>query len=305
MNFRTEIIDLASEGFFYSSGSVLSNGTLGLLPITGEYEEFLCSANLANRNILNREFVDKIVDGGIDYNTLLYCDWQSIVLNSRVMNYGPHAKMNVTCDSCGHQFEHDTSFAFKGTAFNFSKYERGVNRISYLFPKCKRTVKFRLPTCSEHEIYERGSWLGMAKAITLSVEGINDIENFYENDLSASDSIAFRRYVEGNTPGYITDVSVTCPSCQITKNSKIDVTLDILGLRPESKMAIHSEIFDLCYYSNGAFTQDGVYKMPTNLRSFYIKKLVEVKKSEAAAAHKGEDGPSNSKISKPPVVKGR
>jgi hypothetical protein len=68
-------------------------------------------------------------------------------------------------------------------------------------------------------------------------------------------------------------------------------------------MNIHSEIFDLCYYSNGAFTQDGVYKMPTMLRAFYIKKLVEAKKAEAEANKSASKGGGSSKISKPPTVK--
>jgi hypothetical protein len=303
VNLHTEIIDLASEGFFYPSGSVLSKGTVGLLPITAEHEEFLCSVNLANRGVLGREFLSKIVDGKVDYDTLFYCDWQSILLNLRVMNYGAQTKMKIVCDSCSHEFEEDVSFAFKGRPFDFSRYERGVNRLSYVFPKCKRTVNFRLPTCAEHEIHERGSWLAMAKIITTGIDGVENIEDFYENELPAADGASFRKYVENKTPGYVTDIAITCPSCQNIKTSKFDVGMDIFGIRPESKMNIHSEIFDLCYYSNGAFTQESVYHMPTSLRTFYIKKLLEVKKAEAEAMKKAEDGPSKGKTAKPPVVK--
>jgi len=43
---------------------------------------------------------------------------------------------------------------------------------------------------------------------------------------------------------------------------------------------LYNEIFSLSYYSNGGFTFDVVYQMPTILRKHFIKKLQDVKKSE-------------------------
>lgn len=303
MNPHAEIIDLASEGYFYPTGSVLASGKIGILPITAEHEELLCSVNMANRGLLDKEFLNSLVDGGIDYDTLLYCDKQSIILNLRVVNYGAHTKLSTTCGECGEEFEHDMSFAFRGRNFDFLKCRRGVNELLYTFPKCNKVVRFRLPTCAEHNVYEQCGWLAMAKIITVGIEGVDNIENFYDYELSATDSAKFRKYIEDKTPGYNNEVLITCPKCHNTKSSKMDVGLDIFGIRPETKMNMHSEIFDLCYYSNGAFTQDGVYKMPTSLRSFYIKKLVEAKKAEAEASKKAQDAPSSKKIARPPFVK--
>ena len=163
---------------------------------------------------------------------------------------------------------------------------------------------FRLATCTEYDIYIKQGWLAFAKVITLEIDGVTDINNFYEYELSATDSKLFRKFYDEHTPGYINDISITCPACNSVRNSKMDVNTDIFAIRPESKMNIHSEIFDLCYYSNGAFTQDGVYKMPTNLRSFYIKKLVDAKKAEADANKSAsEGGGKRSEIARPPKVK--
>ena len=52
------------------------------------------------------------------------------------------------------------------------------------------------------------------------------------------------------------------------------------GLAPEYKVTLHEEIFNLCYYSNGGFTQSEVYALPVYLRRFYLKKLVDAKKQE-------------------------
>jgi hypothetical protein len=146
--------------------------------------------------------------------------------------------------------------------------------------------------------------LAFAKAITLRIDDVEDINNFYEYELSATDSKLFRKFYEEHTPGYINEIAVSCPTCNAVRKSKMDINTDIFAIRPESKMNIHSEIFDLCYYSNGAFTQEGVYKMPTMLRAFYIKKLVDAKKAEADANKSASEGSKQpSKIARPPTAK--
>ena len=304
MNLHSEIIDLASEGYFYPSSSKLSSGEVSILPITAEHEELLANSNLARRGLLETEFLNSVVEGGINPDELLFCDKQSILLNLRIANYGAHTTMKTTCGDCDKEFEHDISFGFRPKMFKCSKYERGNNRLSYTFLKCKKNVYFRLATCTEYDIYEKQGWLAFAKVITLEIDGVTDINNFYEYELSATDSKLFRKFYDEHTPGYINDISITCPACNSVRNSKMDVNTDIFAIRPESKMNIHSEIFDLCYYSNGAFTQDIVYKMPTNLRSFYIKKLVDAKKAEADANKSAsEGGGKRSEIARPPKVK--
>jgi hypothetical protein len=65
------------------------------------------------------------------------------------------------------------------------------------------------------------------------------------------------------------------------------------GLAPDYKVVLHEEIFSLCYYSNGGFTQSEVYALPIYLRRFYLKKLVDVKKQESSQttdAGKGQKG---------------
>lgn len=52
------------------------------------------------------------------------------------------------------------------------------------------------------------------------------------------------------------------------------------GLAPDYKVTLHEEIFGLCYYSNGGFTQSEVYALPVHLRRFYLKKLIDAKRQE-------------------------
>lgn len=57
--------------------------------------------------------------------------------------------------------------------------------------------------------------------------------------------------------------------------------LTSFGLPPEYKVSLHEELFNLCYYSNGAFSHTRAYNLPVFLRRFYIKKLSDTKKQEA------------------------
>ncbi len=302
MNLNAEVIDLASEGYFYSHQSPLAGGTLKILPITAAHEELLANGNLAKRGLLEREFLNSVVEGGVNYDELLHCDKVSILLNLRIANYGSTAKAKTNCAACGEEFEYDLTFAFRGRPFDFSRYQRGRNELSYVFPRCKKTVKFRLGTCAEHEIFAKEGWLAFAKKITNSIEGVEDLEEFYLYQLSAIDSKLFREFYETRTPGYDTTTRMECPSCKASRQSKLDVTHEIFGVTPASRLALHGEIFDLCYYSNGAFTQEGVYNMPTSLRNFYVKRLVDAKKAEAdahKAASEGKQKPT--KLAKPPT----
>ena len=303
MNRHAEIIDLASEGYFYPTGSVLSSGTVKIFPITAQQEELLSNGNLLNRGLLDKEFLDEVVYGGVDFNTLLHCDKVSILLNLRSLNYGTFTKLKIICDSCEVEYEQEVSLAFKGIPFSFYGCERGVNRLKYTFPRCKKSVYFKLPTVNEQLVYAQHGWLAFAKHITLSVDGVDDVDNFYDFELSASDSKSFRTHYEKNMPGYNNSVLTKCTSCGSNKKIKMDVDCKIFGVNPGSGPIIHSEIFELCYYGNGAFTQDVVYNMPTRLRSFYIQKLVDAKKTEAEAQKKSASGPSHHEIARPPTAK--
>lgn len=299
---ESEIIDLVSEGHFYPSNHHLSSGKLRIFPITARYEEMLGNTNLIKRNLLEKQFLSNIIDGEFDYDDLLACDRDSILLNLRIANYGATAKTKIRCDECETDFESNLSFAIKSKPFDFSKCVKGKNELRYKFIKANKELVYKLPNIAEQDIYDKLGWLSFLKVITLHIESVSDIEDFYDNMLPASDSSTFRTYFEKYTPGYQTVALFQCPSCKQNKKSKIDISTDIFGIGPESRLNIHGEIFDLCYYSNGAFTQEGVYNMPTFLRSFYIKKLVDAKKAEADA-HNKSSSPKPAAIARPPSFK--
>jgi hypothetical protein len=57
---------------------------------------------------------------------------------------------------------------------------------------------------------------------------------------------------------------------------------------PEYRPRVHQEIFDLSYFSEGAFTFSSVYDMPITLRKFYLNKLSDQKKKEKEEIEKAK-----------------
>jgi hypothetical protein len=61
---------------------------------------------------------------------------------------------------------------------------------------------------------------------------------------------------------------------------------------------LHKKIFSLIYSSQGGFTWNDVYYMPTKLREFYWNELLNAKEQEREAmenATKGANSPSPSR----------
>jgi len=70
---------------------------------------------------------------------------------------------------------------------------------------------------------------------------------------------------------------------------------DFFGLTPANKAGIHEEIFTLCHHGGG-FTHNDVYHMPTYLRRFYLKQLVDLKKEEKQQYKKASNKQTNPRI---------
>mgnify|MGYP003386636528 CR=1 FL=1 len=67
------------------------------------------------------------------------------------------------------------------------------------------------------------------------------------------------------------------------------------GLGLDYKPILHKQLFDIVYFSKGAFTHDDVYCMPIYLRTFYYGELSKQLDLEKEAVDKANGNGSNSK----------
>ena len=77
--------------------------------------------------------------------------------------------------------------------------------------------------------------------------------------------------------------------------------LTFFGLADDYREALHKEIFQLCYHSQGGFTHDEVYFMPSSKRKFYLRELVEVRKKEIDSM-KSRSQQGASSVNRPPTT---
>ena len=75
------------------------------------------------------------------------------------------------------------------------------------------------------------------------------------------------------------------------------------GLTDEYKVQLHELVFDLCHY--GKLGYDSVYAMPVQYRSFYIRKLGNMKEKERkqyeSASGKNEATPDQKIVRGPSI----
>lgn len=277
---ESEIIDLASEGVFYPSDHPFSKGSVRIYPITGRCEELLCNATLSKKDLTLETLLGEVLEEKVEFNSILQCDIDSILLNLKIIGYGSETKFKITCSACDESNEIPISFSFKSKNFISKNFQRGKNEIQFTFPESEKTIVFRLPNYREQKILKNSGWLTFIKNQTVSIDGVSDIEYFIDYEMSINDGKSLKRFYEYETPGYHTKTDIKCPSCERGSKLPIDIDHNIFGFTPAHKKLIHSEIFDLCYHSNGAFTQDVVYDLPVNLRQFYIKNLLDLKVKE-------------------------
>lgn len=294
----SEVIDLASDGYFYPSDHPFYGGSVKLFPLTARCEDILCSTTLSKKGLLLPTLLKEVLEVDVDFDTILQCDIDTILLNLKIVAYGPDARYKIKCPVCDSLDEYTVSYAFKSRNFSFDGLEKGKNELTYILPSSGKKVKYRLPTFKENKILVNYGWLTFIKNQTSSIEDVVDVEQFYDYEISINDVKSFKKHYELNTPGFDTRFNLTCPSCGNVTNTKLEVDSDIFGFTPAHKRFIHEEIFNFCYRSNGAFPQNIVYDMPVYIRQFYIKNLIDTKNKEKAAE---AEAASSGKTPKPMV----
>lgn len=58
------------------------------------------------------------------------------------------------------------------------------------------------------------------------------------------------------------------------------------GFKPEDRIALHENIFNLIWHGEGRWDWDTIYTMPIFLRKFYIKQINAILETRQAAADK-------------------
>jgi hypothetical protein len=297
----TEIVSLPSEGRFYTPDHPLRKCEVKVRLITGLDEQIMCHSNILNKGLLERWIIDNlVVEPKVPIDGWLAMDVEALLLNIRIMNYGRVFKISWTCGRCDNVNKAEIDLgSFPQNPLIPSLTE---DKLLCVHPIEDRFLLFRPPTWKEKK--DSGdSIVELLKRVLIEKDGnasflsVQDIEN-----LPAKQARSIRKLFDKGIPRFDNTINVKCASCDSDVKTPLGIDQTIFGYDSKTKADILTQMFELCYYSNGGFSIDEVEKMETTKRAFFYGKLADAKKKEEDASKGNEQTPAP-KIAKPPVVK--
>ena len=200
----TEVISLPSAGKIYPESHPLRSGQLEMRYMTAYDEDVLTNLSYIREGIVLDKLIESlIITPGIDADTIAQADKDALIIQARILSYGPEYPVQVTDPETGKTYERTadltklTFLPFELQADQNGEFDYQVND--------KFTLKFSFLTNRESKKItdERtisGALQGLIKQINAS-RSTTDIENFIRYEFLARDAKRFREFVQANTPG--------------------------------------------------------------------------------------------------------
>ncbi len=212
----TETVDLPSMGLLYPREHALSSGKVEIKYMTAKEEDILSNPNYLRDGTSIDRLLKSLVVTEFNFDDLLIGDKNAIMIASRILAYGKDYEFDYE----GERQVVDLS-TFNSKELDKSLYSAGLNAFSFELPNSKNKVVFKLLTHGDEKalLAESESLKKINKSISneatsrlarmiTSVNGNTgqeDIRNFVNNYLLASDARALRKYYQQVSP----DVDLT------------------------------------------------------------------------------------------------
>jgi hypothetical protein len=213
----TETVDLPSMGLhLYPREHALSSGKVEIKYMTAKEEDILSNPNYLRDGTSIDRLLKSLVVTEFNFDDLLIGDKNAIMIASRILAYGKDYEFDYE----GEKQVVDLS-TFNSKELDKSLYSAGLNAFSFELPNSKNKVVFKLLTHGDEKalLAESESLKKINKSISneatsrlarmiTSVNGTTgqeDIRNFVNNYLLASDARALRKYYQQVSP----DVDLT------------------------------------------------------------------------------------------------
>lgn len=250
-NFPTEIVDLPTKGLLYSKDNPLSSGQVEMKYMTAREEDILTSANLIKQGVVLDKLFQSMIVSKINYDDLLVCDKNAIMIAARILGYGKEYAVEVQDPFSDNKQKVVIDLTtIEPKEYDYESIGSNQNEFTFVLPASKRTITFRLLTHGlEKKIKDdlKGyakltKNTGIDKELTTrlknlitSVDGKSDIatiNGFVDNELLAMDSRALRDEIKRVTP----DIDMTFVfTSEATGETKVmDMPMDVGFFWPNS-----------------------------------------------------------------------
>ena len=236
--FPTEVINLPSKGWFYSTDHPLASGTLELKMMTAKEEDILTSKNLITKNIVLDKLLESVViDKSIPLDDMFICDRNAAFFAVRRLAYGDIYDATLSCGRCGKENNVDIDLGkMDNRPFDFEKYPKGENAFHFKLPFSGITVTYKIlskkdETAIEQELkgmekiskdFTREITTRLSHLIT-ALDGASEkakIRKFVGENLTSKDSLAFRKHIRDSMPDIDTSFDFSCAHCGLERKEE-------------------------------------------------------------------------------------
>lgn len=233
-----DLVPLPSEGILYPN----KKDTLKVEYLTASKENILTSPNLIRSGkVLDKLMEMCVKDTDIKIEDLLTGDRNAIMIFLRVTGYGNMYPVKITDPESGEEFETKVNLSKLESKSLGAKPDENME-FDFFLPKLKKKIKFKLLTSKdEQEIIKKVDALsklngntGISTLLTTrlsrmirQIEDKRDniyIQQFVEN-MPASDSLAFRLYIDKIEPGIDLEYEFESPSGRVFKQ-QVPINVD-------------------------------------------------------------------------------
>jgi T4 bacteriophage base plate protein len=246
--YPTDVIPLATKGWFYPEGHPLASGEIELKQVTAREEDILANQELIKKGkVLDKLMESVIVNKAIKIEDILIPDKNAIFIAIRRLAYGDTYSVSITCPECGKKHVIDVDLSkLDYKPFKFEEHSRGQNNFTFKLPSGTVLTYKLLNAVDEQSIDAELTQLKKIskensqelttrlKYVITSVDGNPDragVRRFVEDRLTAKDSLALRKHMKETNPDVDMGFDYQCSECDFGR--RMDVPIGASFLWPD------------------------------------------------------------------------
>jgi hypothetical protein len=239
-SFPTETVELPSKGLLYPLDNPLSSGTIEMKYMTAREEDILTNVNFLKQGIAIDKVLQALIKSPINYEDLLLCDKNAILISARILAYGKDYSFNYTNSNTDQEEKITIDLTkFENKEVDYSLFQN-KNEFTFTLPHSKNTISFKILTHADSKKIDAeikgmkklgnvGELTTRLKHQILSVNNDYDtktIREFVDNYLLSIDANAFRQHVSEITPDLDLKLNFTLSDGTEVKDLSMPFELD-------------------------------------------------------------------------------
>tara|TARA_R110000744_G_scaffold331346_1_gene436823 strand:+ start:242 stop:1108 length:867 start_codon:yes stop_codon:yes gene_type:complete len=240
-DFPTEIVELPSKGKLYPTGHPLKNGTIEMKYMTAKEEDILTNQSFIKNGVVLDKLFKALIVTPCEYNDLLLCDKNAIMVAARILGYGKDYPIKSTNPETGEEIEHTVDLTkLQDKEIDWNLIKDGINEFTVDLPAAKIPIKVKILSQRDQtrmdaelkglaKLKKNAQVSTMMKYVIIDIDGETDnakIRKHVDTKLLAIDSRAIRKFLKAITPEIDLTVDVPDGEAGNTFQAPINIGLD-------------------------------------------------------------------------------